>query len=60
VVADFLNSLEGVEGNQLLRMMQSFLSKGIAADRKGFVQIANGIKNSNDEKIASCVRRMRG
>jgi hypothetical protein len=36
VNADFLKSLEGLDGNQLLTAMHSFLSKGIAAGRKGY------------------------
>jgi chromosome segregation ATPase len=51
VIADFLNSLEGHDGNQLLKTMHSFLSKGIIASRKGFEQITNEAKISRDEKV---------
>jgi uncharacterized protein YlxW (UPF0749 family) len=51
VIVDFLQSLEGLNGNQLLRMMQSFLSKGIIAGQKGFEQLANEAKVSREEKI---------
>jgi hypothetical protein len=48
VGADFLNSLENLDGKQLLDIMQSFLSKGIVASRKGYGRIAN---DSRDEKL---------
>jgi hypothetical protein len=39
MIADFLRSLEGLNGKQLLKTMQSFLSKGMAAGRKSLEQI---------------------
>jgi sensor histidine kinase YesM len=50
VLADFLQSLESLNGDELLRMMQSFLSKGIAAGQKGFERVANEAKISHEEK----------
>jgi hypothetical protein len=65
VIADFLQTLENLNVNQLLQMMQSFLSKGITAGQKGFEQMAHEVKvfreekNSWRRKIASCVKRTR-
>jgi polyhydroxyalkanoate synthesis regulator protein len=47
---DFVQSLENMKGGELLQMMQSFLSKGIAACQKGFERVANEAKASIEEK----------
>jgi hypothetical protein len=48
--SDFIQSLESLKGDELLHMMQSFLSKGIAACHKGFERVANEAKASLEEK----------
>jgi hypothetical protein len=65
MLADFLQSLESLNGVELLQMMQSFLSKGIDACQKGFERVASEAKASLEEKIlyrkrtASCMRKTR-
>jgi uncharacterized protein YlxW (UPF0749 family) len=48
VGVDFLNSLEDHDGKQLLDMMESFLSKGVVASRKGYKKMTH---ESRDEKL---------
>jgi chromosome segregation ATPase len=43
----FLNSLENLDGKQLLDIMQSFLSKGIVAGRKGYEKITADSRADN-------------
>jgi hypothetical protein len=50
VFSDFVQSLENLKADELLQMMQSFLSKGIAACQKGFERVANEVKASLEEK----------
>jgi predicted nucleic acid-binding Zn-ribbon protein len=42
--ADFIRSLEDLKGEELLQLMQTFLSKGVAACQKGFERIASDAK----------------
>jgi chromosome segregation ATPase len=42
--------LEGLKGEELLQLMQSFLSKGVTACQKGFEWIAGEAKASLEEK----------
>jgi cell division protein FtsB len=42
--------LEGLKGEELLQLMQTFLSKGVAACHKGFEHIANDAKASLADK----------
>jgi hypothetical protein len=51
-IADFLHSLGGLRGDQLLEMMQSLLLKGVTAGRKGLEQLEIKMKTSHDEKTA--------
>jgi hypothetical protein len=48
--SDFVQSLESLTGDELLQMMQSFLSKGVAACHKVFERVANEAKASLEEK----------
>jgi cell shape-determining protein MreC len=50
VIADFLQSLQSLNRNQLLQMMRSFLSKGITVGHKGFEQMAHEAKLFREEK----------
>jgi hypothetical protein len=43
--------LESLKGEELLQLMQSFLSKGVAACQKGFERIASQEKASLKDKI---------
>lgn len=49
-IADFLHSLEELNGEQLLKMMQSFLSNGVAAGQKGLEQLEVEMKTFRGEK----------
>jgi hypothetical protein len=49
-LADFVQSLENLKVDELVLMMQSFLSKGVAACQKGFERVANEAKASLEEK----------
>jgi hypothetical protein len=42
--------LEGLKGEELLQLMQTFLSKGVAPCQKGFERIANDAKASLVDK----------
>jgi cell shape-determining protein MreC len=42
--------LEDLKGEELLQLMQTFLSKGVAACQKGFERIANDVKASFVDK----------
>jgi uncharacterized protein YlxW (UPF0749 family) len=42
--------LESLRADELVRMMQSFLSKGVASSQKGFERVANEAKASLEEK----------
>jgi hypothetical protein len=42
--------LESLKGEELLQLMQSFLSKGVAACQKGFERIASDAKASIEDK----------
>jgi cell division protein FtsB len=46
----FSRSLENLKADELLQMMLSFLSKGIAACQKGFERVANEVKASLEQK----------
>jgi chromosome segregation ATPase len=48
--ADFIQSLEDLKGEELLQLMQTFLSKGVTACHKGFERIANDVKASLADK----------
>jgi polyhydroxyalkanoate synthesis regulator protein len=48
--ADFIRSLEDLKGEELLQLMQTFLSKDVAACQKGFERIANDAKASLADK----------
>jgi peptidoglycan hydrolase CwlO-like protein len=48
--SDFVQSLENLKADELLQMMQSFLSRGVAACQKGFERVANEAKASLHEK----------
>jgi predicted nuclease with TOPRIM domain len=48
--SDFVQSLENLKGDELLQMMQSFLSKGVAACQKGFKRVANEVRDYIEEK----------
>jgi cell division protein FtsB len=50
VFADFVQSLESLKGEELLQLMQSFLSRGVAACQKGFERIASDAKASLEDK----------
>jgi hypothetical protein len=50
VFSDFVQSLENLKADELLQMMQSFLSKGVAACQKGFERVTNEAKASIEEK----------
>jgi phage shock protein A len=50
VFLDFVHSLEGLNAEELVKMMQSFLSKGDAACQKGFERVADEAKTSLEEK----------
>jgi hypothetical protein len=45
-----VHSLEGLGSDQLLKVMQSLLSKGVVAGRKGLEQLEIEMKTSRDEK----------
>jgi hypothetical protein len=47
---DFVQFLDNLKADELLQMMQSFLSKGVAACQKGFERVANEAKASLEEK----------
>jgi hypothetical protein len=47
---DFVQFLDNLKADELLHMMQSFLSKGVAACQKGFERVANEAKASLEEK----------
>jgi hypothetical protein len=49
-LSDFVQSLESLRADELVQMMQSFLSKGVAACQKGFERVANEAKASLEEK----------
>jgi hypothetical protein len=36
VLSDFIQSLESLRADELVQLMQSFLSKGVVACQKGF------------------------
>jgi hypothetical protein len=48
--ADFVQSLENLKGDELLQMMQSFLSKGVAACHKGFERVTSEARASLEDK----------
>jgi chromosome segregation ATPase len=50
MIVEFLHSLEGLNGKQLLKTMQSLLSKGVAAGQKGIEQIKAKVRVSRNEK----------
>jgi hypothetical protein len=50
VTAAFLHSLEGLNSKQLLKMMQSLLSKGVADGQKGLEQMEVEVRASHDGK----------
>jgi hypothetical protein len=50
VLSDFVQSLESLRADEPVQMMQSFLSKGVAARQKGFKRVANEAKMSLEEK----------
>jgi chromosome segregation ATPase len=49
-LSDFDQSLEGLSAEELMKMMRSFLSKGIAACQKGFERVADEAKTSLEER----------
>jgi predicted nuclease with TOPRIM domain len=52
LIVDSLRSLGGLNDNQLLRMMQSLLSKGVTTSREGLEPLEIEMKTSRDEKAA--------
>jgi hypothetical protein len=50
VFVDFVQSLESLKGEELLRLMESFLLKGVAACQKGFERIASDTKAALEDK----------
>jgi phage shock protein A len=50
VFSDFVQSLEGLNAEELMKTMRSFLSKGILACQKGFERVADEAKASLEEK----------
>jgi ribosomal protein L12E/L44/L45/RPP1/RPP2 len=50
VLLDFVQSLEGLNAEELMKMMRSFLSKGVAASQRGFERVADEAKASLEEK----------
>jgi uncharacterized phage infection (PIP) family protein YhgE len=50
VFSDFVQSLESLNAEELVKMMQYFLSKGVAACQKGFERVADEVKASLEEK----------
>jgi chromosome segregation ATPase len=49
-LSDFDQSLEGLSAEELMKMMRSFLSKGIAACQKGFERVADEAKTPLEER----------
>jgi vacuolar-type H+-ATPase subunit I/STV1 len=47
---DFVQSLEGLNAEELMKMMRSFLSKGVAICQRGFERVADEAKASLEEK----------
>jgi hypothetical protein len=50
VFSDFVQSLESLKADELVQMMQSFLSMGVAACQKGFERVTKEAKASLEEK----------
>jgi hypothetical protein len=50
IFVDFVQSLESLKGEELLQLMQSFLSKGVTACQKGFERIVSDAKASLEYK----------
>jgi cell division protein FtsB len=48
--ADFIQSLEDLKGEELMQLMQTFLSKGVTACQKGFEHITGDAKASLADK----------
>jgi hypothetical protein len=48
--SDFDQSLEGLSVEELMKLMMSFLSKGVASCQKGFERAAEETKASLEER----------
>jgi polyhydroxyalkanoate synthesis regulator protein len=61
VFSDFIRSLADLNTDELMKMMQSFLSKGVVTFQKGFERVADEAKASLEEKklLADKNRRLR-